>query len=101
MLTYSLYALPERFQQRIHNEPNTSCWVWTGRWDKQGYGIIDKKPNRKVHRLCYEMLIGPIPKGLEIDHLCRTPCCVNPIHLEPVTHAENIRRGKWKYWGDR
>ena len=45
------------------------------------------------HRLAYELEIGPIPAGLEIDHLCRVRNCVNPAHLEPVTHAENIRRG--------
>ncbi len=44
------------------------------------------------HRYAYEQLIGPIPAGLELDHLCRDPACVNPYHLEPVTHAENMRR---------
>ncbi len=47
-----------------------------------------------VHRFSYELHIGPIPEGLVIDHLCRTPACVNPDHLEPVTNAENVRRGE-------
>lgn len=46
------------------------------------------------HRHFYEKYVGPIPKGLELDHLCRNPLCCNPAHLEPVTHAENVRRGK-------
>ena len=46
-----------------------------------------------AHRVYYERHVGPVPEGLELDHLCRNPGCVNPEHLEPVTHAENIRRG--------
>ncbi|HEV2123202.1 MAG TPA: HNH endonuclease signature motif containing protein [Chloroflexota bacterium] len=49
--------------------------------------------NLKAHRWAYEALVGPIPTGTELDHLCRNPACVRPDHLEPVTHAENIRRG--------
>jgi len=66
------------------------CWEWTGNHDINGYGRLSYK---LAHRLVYEALCGPVPKGLELDHLCRNPGCVNPDHLEPVTHAENMRRG--------
>ena len=70
------------------------CWVWTGAKNRQGYGsqrLDGKRPG--AHRVVYEALVGPIPEGLELDHLCRNPSCVNPDHLEPVTHQENMRRG--------
>jgi len=69
------------------------CWVWQGAKDK-GYGKV--RVGSKilgVHRVAYEAIIGPIPVGLEIDHLCRNHGCYNPEHLEPVTHKENLRRG--------
>lgn len=66
------------------------CWLWQRRIDVHGYGRLGK---RLAHRLSYEAIIGPIPKGLTLDHLCRTPMCVNPDHLEPVTNRENILRG--------
>jgi hypothetical protein len=77
------------------------CWTWKGSLDKHGYGVFfeknantgSKMKGYAAHRLVYEMLVGPIPKGLVIDHLCRNPSCVNPSHLEPVTQGENVRRG--------
>jgi hypothetical protein len=78
-----------RFWRHVTFEPNTGCWLWVSSWRRDGYGHIDF---RSAHRLSYEMHKGPISKGLEIDHLCRTPCCVNPCHLETVTHAVNVRR---------
>lgn len=70
------------------------CWLWTGHVDTNGYGIIkvDGK-NRKVHRWSYEHHVGPIPPGLDPDHLCRVEACSRPTHLEPVTPGENQRRG--------
>lgn len=73
---------------------DTPCWVWMGALNAAGYGWVnrDGKPDR-AHRIAYLELVGPIPVGLELDHLCRVRSCWNPDHLEPVTHAENMRRG--------
>jgi hypothetical protein len=69
------------------------CWLWTAAHHR--YGIFQpEKGNQLAHRIAYEMLVGPVPEGLELDHLCRVTLCVNPAHLEPVTHRENVRRGK-------
>lgn len=79
----------------VANPPN-QCWVWEG--SKQGrsphfYGCLRYKGRRRqVHRLAYELIKGPVPDGLELDHLCRNKLCFNPAHLEPVTHAENVAR---------
>jgi len=69
------------------------CWEWTGATFREGYGMfqVDGAPVL-THRYVWELLVGPIPEGLEIDHLCRVRHCVNPDHLEPVTSAENSRR---------
>jgi hypothetical protein len=66
------------------------CWAWTGGRSGGRYGMYRRQ---YAHRIAYEQLVGPIPDGLELDHLCRNTLCVNPDHLEPVTHAENTRRG--------
>lgn len=81
---FAEYALPE---------PNGGCHIWLGTLDKNGYGVINAGP-RKIfaHRAAYELYIGPIPVGLVLDHLCRVHCCVNELHLEAVTIAENVRR---------
>lgn len=69
------------------------CWIWQGTLDDHGYGRIWHQGRWcLVHRLSYELRVGPIPEGLEIDHLCRIPACSNPGHLEPVTHAVNMSR---------
>jgi hypothetical protein len=68
------------------------CWTFTGPARNQyGYGGVGK---RLAHRLSYEALVGPVPAGLDLDHLCRNRRCVNPLHLEPVTRKENLRRGE-------
>jgi hypothetical protein len=71
-----------------------TCWLWQAARNNQGYGYasIDSKLWR-VHRFAYESLVGPIPSGLVLDHLCRVEHCVNPTHLEIVTTRENVLRG--------
>lgn len=74
-------------------EKTDTCWLWTGYLQSGGYGQIWLDGSQPlVHRLAYETLVGPIPEGLTIDHLCRVRRCVNPSHLEPVTIQENLRR---------
>lgn len=73
---------------------NTGCWWWTGWVDDNGYGRVSvRKHWRTAHRVSYELAKGPIPEGLTLDHLCRNRSCINPDHLEPVTHVENVLRG--------
>jgi hypothetical protein len=86
--------LDERFMKYVAPEPNSGCWLWAGTLDSSGYGLIwDGKTNKKAHRISHELLKGPIPPRMEIDHKCRVRCCVNPDHLEVVTHRENFMRG--------
>lgn len=75
-----------------------TCWLWVGCVTKEGYGLFfDGTKQVLAHRFAYELLVGPIPKGLELDHVrawgCTNKHCVRPDHLEPVTHLENLRRG--------
>jgi len=75
----------------------TPCWVWQWSTDLNGYGQLRPKETRRIrqaHILFYERLHGPVPPGMQLDHLCRVPACVNPDHLEVVTNAENTRRGR-------
>lgn len=76
------------------------CWEWTGYRKSDGYGRFSPAQHKSTlaHRHAYETLIGPIPPGLVLDHLCRNHGCVNPDHLEPVTQAENLRRGYGPGW---
>lgn len=72
---------------------DNDCWIWTGCQD-HGYGKLRRKGKTyRVHRYVYSKLVGEIPEGLEIDHLCRTTLCCNPAHLEPVTPSVNQLRG--------
>lgn len=72
----------------------TPCWVWLGRPTDEGYGRARQRGRHApAHRVIYEEVVGPIPAGLTIDHLCRVRLCVNPDHLEPVPIRENVLRG--------
>lgn len=80
------------------------CWEFLGGYvDRRGYGKIgvgDKV--HLAHRVAYTEMVGPIPEGLDLDHLCRNPPCCNPDHLEPVPHRVNVQRGRAGYApGDR
>jgi hypothetical protein len=68
------------------------CWVWTA-MTRAGYGQFRVARHMAAHRFAYELMVGPIPDGYDLDHLCRNRACVRPDHLEPVTRRENLRRG--------
>lgn len=87
----ALESLPERLRTRIAVDPATGCWEWHGRRDADGYGRFG---SRGAHRVIFELACGPVPAGLQLDHVCRHRPCVNPDHLEPVTARENTRRGE-------
>jgi hypothetical protein len=84
-----------RIMSHISPEPNSGCWLWTGAINRQGYAQTTRGRGRslRAHRLMFEETHGKIPPGMVLDHICRVRCCVNPDHLEPVTQAENVRRG--------
>jgi hypothetical protein len=86
----------ERLCSRVEQRDGSSCWFWTGSTNNKGYGRLggNKGGSQLAHRAAYELIIGPIPAGLTIDHLCGVKICVNPAHLEPVTARENLER----YW---
>ncbi len=85
--------LPMRFWEKVQLDTASGCWLWLAYVDECGYARLRAgRPGRKGHRVAFEATRGVIPAGFEIDHLCRTRSCVNPNHLEVVTHAENVRR---------
>ena len=91
-------SLRERVLSHLVIDPDTGCLLWTGPCNHKGYGKIVQTVGGqhlylKPHRLMYEWFVGPIPDGLQIDHLCRVRHCAAPAHLEAVTCKENIRRG--------
>lgn len=90
------YQKPETFLRSLWRRVTRtdSCWIWTGATRPNGYGhLMKERKDVLAHRTVYEMLVGPIPEGLTLDHLCRDRACVNPDHLEPVTNKVNILRG--------
>lgn len=92
----TLTELPARFTSKMEICADSGCWLWVARMNRNGYGsYMHPESQRTVvaHRYAYEVVVGPIPEGLQLDHLCRVRNCVNPAHLEPVTQRENLLRG--------
>lgn len=88
--------LLERWTEKVNK--TDSCWLWTGAKHDDGYGFIylggNPRKRAQAHRVAYELLVGPVPDGKYVDHLCRVRHCVNPAHLEPVTSRVNTLRGE-------
>src|ERR1017187_5210266 len=85
-------SLADRFWPKVDRRGPEECWPWLASKQNMGYGQVRAETERTMilaHRVAYELLIGPIPLGLTLDHLCRNRGCVNPTHLEPVTLREN------------
>ena len=84
----------ERFDEKVYYEPNTGCHLWGGAVGATGYGVFGVEGSRTISAHIYadNRVNGPIPDGLERDHICNVRSCVNPVHIERVTHAENLRR---------
>jgi len=87
----------ERFWESVTK--TSGCWIWTRPGTNNGYGVLIFEGKRQgAHRVAYQLLVGPIPNGFTVDHLCRVKRCVNPDHLEAVTRQENSsrNRGDWQ-----
>lgn len=85
--------IKERFETYTHHIPFSGCRIWIGGINRRGYGQFSVAgKTKKAHRISYRLYVADIPAGHDVDHRCNTPCCVEPSHLEAVTHAENMRR---------
>ena len=85
-------TLETRFWAKVRK--TETCWMWTACLLRDGYGLFSVNGALvRAHRFAYELLVGPIPQGFTLDHLCRSRACVRPEHLEPVTNKDNVLRG--------
>lgn len=83
----------ERFMSKV--EVTTGCWFWRGAMSDRQYGVFSVGPTAiAAHKAAFEHFIHPVPEELELDHVCRITYCVNPEHLRPVTHTENMARSR-------
>jgi hypothetical protein len=91
-----LHDDPARWWSAVQRGSEGECWLWVGGVTPSGYGhfvwMQGHRRSSTAHRYGYQLLVGPVPEGLDVDHLCRNKLCVNPAHLEPVTRQENVRR---------
>lgn len=96
MATHDLSTMPRRIQRGVVIDPDTGCWLWTGR-THEGYGVVSLgRACVYTYVLTYLLVHGDVPgdgDGMCLDHVCRNRSCCNPAHLEEVTHRENILRG--------
>jgi len=96
-----LDKLPNNFLKKVAVNPENGCWEWKAYKNPEGYGKVtlyhgeDGYSSYYTHRLVYQSLVGPIPEGMEIDHICENRSCCNPVHLRVLTHLQNVQRGKW------
>lgn len=90
-----IVTLEERVWKKVDRRGEDDCWIWLGYHNREGYAVlgVGNRPGL-VHRIAYELIVGKIPDGLTIDHLCRNRGCVNPRHMEPVPNAVNVLRGQ-------
>ena len=95
-MTYTQVSIAQRLYAKVVEGPN-GCWLFTASKTAAGYGKIGRGGKKLgwlyAHRVSYEIMVGPIPVGLTLDHLCRVPDCVNPDHLDPVPIGVNVARG--------
>lgn len=88
------HRAPAPLESKYIVDPMTGCWNWNGYRDTSGYGRVNIQGEHFAHRYVYQCLVGLIPDGMDLDHLCRNRGCVNPAHLEPVLEITNIRRSR-------
>lgn len=98
-LVASPLPVEDRFWRKVNKSDPDGCWLWTGatasggRYGSFSLGSAYTPTVQPAHRAAYQLLVGTIPDGAVLDHLCRNTLCVNPAHLDPVTQRENIMRG--------